>query len=172
MVNYLCRSGAEPLFLPMPELNSNASERQDAYFRHMELLGHEGKLIPVPANTESWRFERFGLEVMDSHFAQGRFLDATILCANDRIAIGAIRAANTHGLFSRNGETNGTLRIAGHDDHPMSQYSFPAVTTVAQEVEGIGRDAVRLVVDRVQNGRDGDSVTLLRDGTLKIRESA
>jgi DNA-binding LacI/PurR family transcriptional regulator len=172
MVDYLCRSGTAPAFLTMPKLNSNAVERQDAYFQRMNQHGFEGEVIPTPGGMDSWQFERYGFEVMDAHFSHGRYVNATILCANDRIAIGAIRAANTHGLFPRSGEARGELRIAGHDDHPLSRYIFPAVTTVAQEVEGIGKDAVDLVASRVRNGRDGGAITRLRDAALRIRESA
>lgn len=173
MVDYLCRTGAPPAFLSMPKLNSNALERQDAYFAQMAQNGHEGALIETFGDAESWQFERYGFEVMDDHFSHGRYVDATVLCANDRIAIGAIRAANTHGLFfARGGEPKGGLRIAGHDDHPLSQYIFPALTTVAQEVDAIGRDTVELLISRVRDGREGDGVVLLREGSLKIRESA
>ncbi|MFK7752998.1 MAG: LacI family DNA-binding transcriptional regulator [Sedimentitalea sp.] len=172
MVDYLCRTGEPPVFLAMPKLNSNAVERQNAYFEQMQKRDFAPQILEAPDNAESWQFESYGFEVMDSHFSHGRHVDTTILCANDRIAIGAIRAANTHGLFSRSGEPRGKLRIAGHDDHPLSRYIFPAVTTVAQEVEGIGRDTVELLVDRVRNGREGAAVKRLRSGALRIRESA
>ncbi|MDW3222767.1 MAG: LacI family DNA-binding transcriptional regulator [Paracoccaceae bacterium] len=173
VVDYLSRTGAPPVFLAMPQLNSNALERQNAYFTRMREDGRDGALIETPGNLKSWQFERYGFEVMDDHFSHGRYVDATILCANDRIAIGAIRAANTHGLFfERHGEARGRLRIAGHDDHPLSRYTFPAVTTVAQEVEKIGQDTVELLVNRVRNGKDGEGIKRLRDGALKVRESA
>lgn len=172
MVDYLCRSGAAPIFLTMPKLNSNAVARRDAYFAKMRELGHTEEVISTPEGADSWQFERYGFEVMDAHFGQGRYVDATILCANDRIAIGAVRAANTHGLFARNDGARGALRIAGHDDHPLSRYIYPALTTVAQQVDDIGKEAVDLLIDRVRNGRDGEAVTRLLDGALKIRESA
>lgn len=172
MVDYLCRTGPPPAFLAMPKLNSNAVERQDAYFQSMAQLGFDGTTVEAPKDAESWEFERFGFEVMDEHFSNGRFADATILCANDRIAIGAIRAANTHGLFARNAEGRQKVRIAGHDDHPLSRYIYPAVTTVAQDVDGIGRDAVDLLLGRVRDGRSGDAIKRLHRAALKIRESA
>lgn len=173
MVEYLCRSGEPPVFLAMPSLTSNALEREAAFKAHMNSNGHTGMLVETPNTLENWEFERYGYEVMHDHFSHGRYVDATILCANDRIAIGAIRAANTHGLFFHsNGQKRGTLRIAGHDDHPLSRYIFPALTTVGQEVDAIGRDAVDILANRVRNGRDGAGIKLLRDGALKIRESA
>jgi len=172
MVDYLCRSGTPPAFLSMPELNSNAIERQDAYLERMRVNGCESEIIATPNVVESWKFEHYGFEVMSAHFSQGRYVDATILCANDRIAIGAIRAGNTHGLLGRGSEVRGALRIAGHDDHPLSRYIFPALTTVAQEIEGIGGDAVDLLITRIRDGRDGSAVTRLREGALRVRESA
>ena len=173
MVDYLCRTGAPPAFLSMPKLNSNAVERQDAYFEQVRKNGHDGALIPTPGKLQLWQFERYGFEVMEHHFSNGRYLDATILCANDRIAFGAIRAANTHGLFlSRAGEARGQLRIAVHDDHPLSRYIFPALTTVAQEVGSIGSNAVDLLVGWVRNGREGAANQLALGGTLRIRECA
>jgi DNA-binding LacI/PurR family transcriptional regulator len=172
MVEYLCRSGAAPVYLTMPILNSNAVERRDAYYAKMRDLGHAGDVIPTPNARKSWAFERYGFEVMNAHFGQGRYVDATILCANDRIAIGAVRAANTHGLFARNGSAHGGLRIAGHDDHPLSRYIYPALTTVAQQVDDIGKEAVDLLSDRVRNGREGGAVVRLLGGALQVRESA
>lgn len=172
MVDYLCRTGEPPVFLSMPKLNSNALERQNAYFNHMKDRGLAGEIVTAPDLAQSWEFERYGFEVMDDHFSHGRYVGATILCANDRMAIGAIRAANTHGLFARASEARGDLRIAGHDDHPHCRYIFPSVTTVAQEVEGIGHDAVALLKRRIRTGRDGDAIKRLHGGALKIRESA
>ncbi len=172
MVDYLCRTGSAPAFLTMPRLNSNAIEREEAYFQQMNKHGLEGEVITTLGGMGSWQFERYGFEVMDRHFGDGRHVNATILCANDRIAIGAIRAANTYGLFAKSGEARGGLRIAGHDDHPLSRYIFPSITTVAQEVDAIGKDAVALLLNRVQNGRDGEVVSLLKSAVLKIRESA
>ncbi len=48
----------------------------------------------------------------------------TILCSNDRLAIGFIAAAYQKGL--RVGHGPGcALRIAGHDDHPWAQFTCP-----------------------------------------------
>lgn len=172
MVDYLCRSGPAPVYLNMPKLNINAVERHEAYLAKMQALGHKGEIIPTPENMDTWDFERYGFEIMDAHFAQGRYVDATIMCANDRLAIGAIRAANNHGLFSRRGAAGRSLRIAGHDDHPLSQYIFPAVTTVVQDVERMGKEAVDLLKNRVRDGKQGASKSRLLEGRLKIRESA
>lgn len=171
IVDFLCRTGDAPVFLGMPCLNRNAAERENAYHSKMRALGLEGHLVETSGLSGSWRFEEYGFEAMDAHFSRDRYIDATILCANDRVAIGAIRAANKYGLFNRGRERRRALRIAGHDDHPLSQYISPALTTVAQDIDGIGRDAVDLLVRRRREGRGDSPVRLLKATALKLRES-
>lgn len=171
IVDYLCRTGDAPVFLGMPRLNSNAVEREDAYGAKMRDLGFEPRFIEADGVPLSWQFEAFGLSVMDMHFSRQRYTTETILCANDRVAIGAIRAANRHGLLGRGGEWGTGLRIAGHDDHPLSQYMFPAITTAGQDIGGIGEDAVRLLLERVRGERDDSPVSIFKDAVLQVRDS-
>ncbi|MEP3278022.1 MAG: LacI family DNA-binding transcriptional regulator [Stappiaceae bacterium] len=171
MVEYLCRAGDTPLFLGMPHMNSNAIEREEAYAKTMRDLGHVPAFVESGSATKTWDFEAYGHGVMDAHFSRQRHTAATILCANDRIAIGAIRAANRHGLYERGHEARGRLRIAGHDDHPLSQYMFPALTTMAQDIEGIGKVAIRLLSERVGSDERADPVRLMKEAALKLRES-
>jgi len=171
IVDFLCRTGDAPVFLGMPRLNNNAHAREVAYRAAMQDLGLEAHLVETGDVSGSWRFEAYGYAVMDAHFSRGRHVDATILCANDRVAIGAVRAANQYGLFGKSAGERRALRIAGHDDHPLSQYIFPALTTVAQDIEGIGKGAVDLLVERAHGGREGDGIRILKDTTLRLRES-
>lgn len=172
IVDYLCRTGPPPVFLGMPRLNSNARERERAYANHMQRLGHEPHIIDGSGASESWRFETLGHGVMDAEFGRNHYIAATILCANDRLAIGAIRAANQHGLLTRLGEKSGGLRVAGHDDHPLSRYMSPSLTTVAQDVEGIGKAAVELLVERIGGAEKQRPKQLLYETVLKVRDSA
>ena len=171
MVEYLCRAGDVPVFLGMPRLNSNATEREQAYVRTMADLGHEPAFVENGSAPKTWDFEAYGFGMMDNQFSRQRYTTATLLCANDRTAIGAIRAANRHGLFARGHEARGRLRIAGHDDHPLSQYMYPALTTVAQDIAGIGAAAISLLTDRAYNDRNKAPVVLVKDAVLKLRES-
>lgn len=172
MVDYLCRTNDAPVFLNMPRLNSNALEREEAYLAQMKKYDAEPKLIETDWASDTWQFEAYGFSVMDDHFTHQRYTSATILCANDRIAIGAIRAANKHDLFVQNQGSPNDLRIAGHDDHPLSQYMHPRITTIAQDIEAIGKDSARLLIERIRGERDDQPVHLLKSATLKMRESA
>lgn len=170
IVEYLCRGGAAPTFLGMPRLNSNAMERERAYIDAVTREGLTPTIVEPHEIKESWDFEAFGYAVMDHHFSSQAHLSDTLLCANDRIAIGAMRAGNRHGLLARGAEQT-RLRIAGHDDHPLSQYMYPSLTTVAQDVEGIGQEAIRLLVSRIK-GEQRPPVTVLKRAVLRLRESA
>jgi len=167
LVDHLCETGAPPVFLGMPKLNSNAVERDQAYELRMEQLGHAPCHVADRGIEATWRFEAFGQAVMEANFGAGRHLSDTILCANDRLAIGAMRAAHAHGLFSG----GSGFRIAGHDDHPLSRYMHPDLTTAAQDTDGIGKDAVRLLCGRTRRERTGPAESILKQTVLRARAS-
>ncbi len=169
---YLCRVGPPPVFLAMPRVNFNAFEREKAYIAKMEELGHTPRIIGTEALNEEWFFESHGQAVLDREFAAGRLLEASVLCANDRVAIGALRAAASHGL-EPGAKRNGGLRIMGHDDYPLCPFLVPRLSTVEQDVDSIGPVAVSRLVSSIhaQKNQDGQFVKLF-DGTLRLRESA
>jgi len=173
IVDYLCRTGAPPLFLGMPAVNSNALERERAYRERMRALGHPPELVHADRSPGTWSFEAYAHDVMDAHFARGAHVDATVLCANDRLAIGVIRAAHRHGLFARR-EGSVPFRVAGHDDHPLSGFVTPGLTTVAQDAPRIGRTVVSRLLERIRTERErgGEAVETRCEAVLKVRESA
>ena len=170
IVDYLCRSGEPPCFFEMPPINPNANKRRDAFVQSMERLGHEPKVIQVEGS--GWEFERIGLEGGMRLISERSLPSETILCSNDRLAIGLLAAAYQKGL--RVGHGPGcALRIAGHDDHPWSQFTCPPLTTVAQNYVGIAEKSVELLFSLIH----GDSANTGRpehlfDGTLVLRSSA
>lgn len=174
IVNYLCRTGPPPAFLAMPKLNSNSFEREAAYLAKMDELGHEPLIIDNNGVAPNWRFEEYGFELMEAHFSQGRYCDSTILCANDRLAFGALRAANNHGLFPGARKSETSIRIAGHDDNPVSRFMTPSLTTMAQDVEAIGQAAIRKLAALIEPGSDSQETPRIQlfDATLRLRESA
>lgn len=174
IMDYLCRTGSPPVFLGMPRLNSNGLERETVYISQMERLGHDPVILDGNAGDENWHFEANAFRLMDDHFSRGRFSDATILCANDRLAIGTLRAANRHGLFPRGRDVPAPIRIAGHDDHPLSRFMTPSLTTVAQDIEAIGRNAIEVLTARMHSGSSLQIAPNIQqfDATLKVRESA
>jgi DNA-binding LacI/PurR family transcriptional regulator len=172
ITEYLCRVGPPPVFLAMPRVNFNALEREAAYIEKMRELGHEPQVVGVRLYHEHGHFEAHGLAVLDDMFAHGQLIESSILCANDRVAIGALRAASQHGL-EPGAQRRGGLRIAGHDDYPLCPYTTPSLTTVAQNVTAIGQAAVDRLLEKLRAENISENqVIRLMDGTLKIRESA
>ncbi|WP_323006183.1 LacI family DNA-binding transcriptional regulator [Pseudorhodobacter sp.] len=172
MTEYLCRVGRPPIFLAMPRVNFNAIERENAYIGKMRALGHAPIVIGTELIAQDWHFEAHGEAVLNQHFSRGAYTDRSILCVNDRVAIGAIRAASRHGLLPGRAAKDG-LRIAGHDDYPLCPFTTPALSTVAQNVEAIGKASVSRLVDLIRNENSVKQPQIqLFDGVLKLRESA
>jgi len=173
MVEYLYRSGDAPKFLGMPRINSNSLEREQAYLKSATELDFKPHIIPVKNGNTVWSFEEYAYETMDEHFGRGEYVDSTILCANDRLAIGVIRAANKHHLLSQRRGQSSRFRVAGHDDHPLSAYVCPALTTVSRNTDSLGKAAVEQILDQIENGRRLDKgVIRTFDAELRLRESA
>lgn len=150
IVDYLCRSGTPPCYLGMPPVNTNAATRETAYVEAMSLLGMEPIVLPFN-KAASWDFEKFGYDETARIIQNGGFPTTTVLCANDRVAFGAISAAYNSGV--KVGRTaDCSLRIAGHDDHPLSRYACPPITTVAQSYNEIGRIAMELLLHKLDDG--------------------
>lgn len=172
MVDYLCRVGSPPVFLAMPRVNFNAVERENAYIARMIERDLEPVVIGTEMTAPGAYFESHGLAVMSDHFARGALLDSTVLCVNDRVAIGALRAAAQHGL-EPGALRRGGLRIAGHDDYPLCPFTSPPLTTVAQDVDAIGQAAVDRLQEKLRaENQTGNQIVKLMDGVMKIRNSA
>ena len=172
IVEYLCRVGDPPVFLAMPRVNFNAMEREAAYIAAMTRLGHDPRVIGTEAFHPDWHFEAHGLAAMNDQFSRGQLLEASILCANDRVAIGALRAAAAHGLEPGT-RRRGGLRIAGHDDYPLCPFTTPPLTTVAQDVAAIGQAAIDRLLEKLRDEKSTENqVIRLIDGVLRLRDSA
>lgn len=171
MVEYLVRTGEPPVFFEMRNPpNPNAFKRQNAYAAAMEALGLTPHFIRIEG--EGWNFEEIGYTEGLRVIAERRLPSDTILCSNDRLAIGLLAAAYEKGW--RVGRGAGyALRIAGHDDHPFARFTSPSLTTTSQNYADIARHAVKTLVALVESGaRASARETTLFDGKLVMRASA
>ncbi|MEL7463007.1 MAG: LacI family DNA-binding transcriptional regulator [Pseudomonadota bacterium] len=171
MVEYLCRTGEPPCFFEMrTPSNPNANKRRVAYEESMARHGHEPRIFQ--AVGEGWTFEEIGREQGGAMLSKGVFPTNTLLCSNDRLAIGVLSAA--YSMRKRVGHAKGCdLRIAGHDDHPFSQFTCPSLTTIAQDYVRIADRAVADLL-RIMDGDSGDGEwrETLFEGRLVMRDSA
>lgn len=140
MVEYLCRTGEPPAFFEMrTPANPNANRRRESYLQTMQNLGCTPQVIQIEG--EGWAFEEIafheGLRILENR----KIYSNTVLCSNDRLAIGFLAACYEKGL--RVGRSNNSaLRVAGMDDHPFSRYTCPALTTVAHDYNSVAENAV------------------------------
>lgn len=171
IVDYLCRTGEPPCFFEMDTpVNPNAKRRRVAYLDAMDRLGLKPQI--VGAKGEGWDFEQIGYSEGMRAISDHSFTTNTILCSNDRLAIGLLAAAHQKGM--RVGRGGGySLRVAGHDDHPFARFTCPSLTTVSQDYAAIAEKSFETLAELIEaGGRATARETTYYDGQLVMRESA
>jgi LacI family transcriptional regulator len=73
-----------------------------------------------------------------------------LVCATDRIAIGAVRAAQAVGL-----EVGRDIAIAGHDNIHAAQFTNPPITTMELEVRQVGDCLADALFRLIEGGEPG-----------------
>jgi len=90
---------------------------------------------------------------------------SAVLCANDPMALGLLRA-----LAERGRKVPGEVSVVGFDDIPEAPYFLPPLTTVRQDFGELGRRAVHLLMDHIAyGGKAGPLLPLSPD--LVVRAS-
>ena len=166
IVDHLCATGTAPCYIDMPELNSTGQERREAYVAAMRARGLEPQVLPSP--EPGWGLERIGAEAARAALAAGGFPSSTILCGNDRMAIGVLSVLHKAGIAVGR---QGALRVAGHDDHPAATYACPSLTTVAQDTRGLARRAVAITLAMIAEGGPA-TLSERMPSELVLRETA
>lgn len=166
MVGYLLRSGSPPSYLDMPDVNQNARERRRAYESSMEQHGFEPRVHHV--RSHGWDFEHVGFEAGLRLLRARSLVGETILCANDRVAFGLMAAASQAQVPI--GRTAG-LRVAGHDDHPLSRYACPSLTTAEQDGERLASISLGALLRRIA-GEGASASEHQVEAKLIMRDSA
>ena len=88
-----------------------------------------------------------------------------LFAQNDRMALGALRAARDLGL-----SVPGQLSVIGLDDMPLASYFDPPLTTMRQDMFAIGRTAAQLLVRAVEQPQ-AKHQQLRQPAELIIRQS-
>lgn len=136
-------------------------------------IERESAVIDFLANSGlQYRPEWFGIGnfiVDDGYEAALKILrlkdrPTAIFCANDEIAIGAIRAAHELGI-----RIPTDLSLVGFDGNQLGAYTWPRLTTVRHPVAEIASAAMRALVDFIEWGHAPKSRLFKPD--LTVRES-
>ncbi len=148
--------------------------------RGPEYISHDarGRFLAFKASAKKLRFtikdsflyecprfeEEAGYQTMMSWIQNGNLPDA-IFCANDGIAIGAIRA-----LRERKIKVPKDVAVAGYDDSKKNEMVIPPLTSVRQPLEAMGRAAVETLVKLISKEAKG-AIRLKFEPELIVRES-
>jgi DNA-binding LacI/PurR family transcriptional regulator len=121
------------------------------------------QILPDPAlQIDAITTEQTGFDATQQLIARGITFDA-IFAASDLMAIGAIRALQTHGLA-----VPGDVAVIGFDDIPAASLAHPPLTTIQQDHRRAGEALVDALLSEIRN----ESVApVMLPATLVIRKS-
>jgi LacI family transcriptional regulator len=122
-----------------PQSLSTGFRRYRAFEAHGKLLGI-GKAKPNAAFANAFN-ETEGERCAEELLARGQPFTA-IICANDRLAVGAIAALRRHGLRCPD-----DISVTGYNDMPLADRLSPALTTVRVQHYKGGRESAELIVE-------------------------
>ena len=106
----------------------------------------KGKKITVKRNwirSASANSEEAGYRVMKKWLRE-KNLPQGILCGNDDLAFGVLKALKDSGL-----ECPGDIAVIGFDDNDYAKRSTPSLTTVRQPLVKMGKDTVDILIAQV-----------------------
>lgn len=106
-----------------------------------------------------------GEEMMDSVLSQDKYPKAFFI-VSDTMAIGAYRACKKHNLV-----VGKDVYIVGFDDIPTARYVSPELSSVKIPTKLMGRQAVKMLIDRIDTNRKLPIKQIL-SSELIIRESS
>ncbi|MBD3010233.1 LacI family DNA-binding transcriptional regulator [Streptomyces sp. 5-10] len=117
--------------------------------------------------TRGRRAESAG-DVEAARIAVKPLLDAgatAVVAASDTLALGCY-----HALRERNAVPGRDVAVVGFDDSPIAGILSPSLSTVAQPLEAVGRECVRLLLARMANPAAPPERVLL-EPSLVVRDS-
>ena len=169
ITDYLCRTGEPPCFFEMKTpANPNAHRRRQSYLDAMETFGHAPHVISIEG--EGWEFEEIGRQGGHTAITQNQFVTGTVLCSNDRLAIGLLTACYEKGLRVGRG-ADCAIRVAGQDNHPYARFTCPPLTTVAHDYDAVSKRAADILFAAIEGEVEPWSSTRF-EGKLILRDSA
>lgn len=174
--------------LPVDQVISRGYDAVITSIDYLHSLGHR-RICYLGETADEQRFEAYlhamgqlGIAdpealVVDAAFSPASGYDATrellsrkvpftaILCANDMLVLGVLKALNEHRL-----QVPRDVSIVGINDKEDVRYLDPMLTAVNIPIEEMGRHAARLLIDGVQGGHRLP-VKMTLPNRLIIRES-
>jgi LacI family transcriptional regulator len=122
-----------------PQTVSTGFNRYAGFVQHRKLLGLTpgSPLVAFARSFNEAEGERCAEELL---IAENAF--TAIVCANDRLAIGAITTLRRHGI-----KCPEQVSVTGFNDMPLADRLLPALTTVRAQHNRAGSEAAELMID-------------------------
>ena len=123
-------------------------EAQERVTGWRDALNEAGAPVP-PIAPQSWNAE--------TGYEQGQALArdpavTAVFCANDRIALGVLRALHEAGR-----KVPEEVSVVGFDDMPDSGYFLPPLTTIRQDFAELGRLSLALLLEHMASNEGDES---------------
>ncbi|HZX07875.1 LacI family DNA-binding transcriptional regulator [Kribbella sp.] len=136
--------------------------RTQGYRAALQAAGRE--VVPELVSSTEFFHRADGAAAMSELLALPQPPDA-VFCYNDLLALGALRTILSRGL-----RVPDDIALVGFDDIEDGRYSTPSLTTISPDKTQIAKNAVQLLLDRLDGDRSAPT-ELAADYTLEIRES-
>lgn len=144
ITQYLVDSGAQKIHvLSLPPENPSGRARLEAI--EQTLAKHKLQFDKSHVHYAARSSEEDGY-TLTRQLITDDFDGDTLLCLSDMLAVGALRALRALGV-----DVPGRIRVTGFDDILMMGNLAVPLTTMRQDMEGMGREAVRLLLRRIAN---------------------
>lgn len=138
---------------------------------------------------QGWRdtLEKAGMQISERQWEQGNWSSASgeaaiekllirypemdgVFAANDQMALSVLRQAARRGI-----KVPDQLAVVGFDGLAESAYFYPSLTTISQDPEKLGEQAVKVLVEMIEKQRESGLAktrSILIPPTLVVRESS
>ncbi|GAB2831978.1 LacI family DNA-binding transcriptional regulator [Microbacterium insulae] len=161
---YLLRKGLGPVAHITGPTDTAVEVKREIGFRQAHadagLEVHEDLIVSEEFTHQG------GIEGMTALLA-GPTRPRSVFCANDLIALGAMRVAHEHGL-----RVPEDIAFVGVDDIDMAAIANPSLTTVRLRIHELGTICGRRLLERLNGDWTGNGRSMALDAELVVRESA
>ena len=133
------------------ETNDRVAERVRGVVEAMQHAGLPDECLMIHRT-------RYGIETGAAAFVEamrGPRRPSVVMCANDVLAVGAVKQARSMGL-----KVPHDVSITGFDDIELSRVTDPEIATVRVPHREMGRRAARALIDHLESGTELRSINL------------
>jgi LacI family transcriptional regulator len=164
LVEHLLRDGRQRIALLAGPQNSHSGRERERGFAEGLALARKQADADLIVRCDSPDVDG-GCRAAHLLLATRPDVDA-IICYNDLVAIGALRACSQLGR-----QVPGDVAVTGADDILLARLVTPALTTLRSDRQAIGAAALRILLDKL-NGVSTGSSRLVFEPQLVVRASA